>query len=82
MVCSDRFAPSSPKHPRRPGKSRVTWVVEYGGGLSVECLNEVDAKKVARGLHKRHYRVAARTVEGVAPARRVEPVQIKDWLAE
>ena len=58
------------------------WVVEYGG-LTIECRDEADAKKLAARLRKKGYRVTARTGFGTAPLMRyVEVDQIKAWLEE
>jgi hypothetical protein len=57
------------------------WRLRYSGRV-VDCRDEPDAKSLARELIKRGFRVSAGTIEGVSPARRVEPTQMKEWLAE
>jgi hypothetical protein len=57
------------------------WRVFYSGIL-VNCRDEEDAKSLARELIKRRFRVSAETAEGVLPAQRIEPTQMKQWLAD
>jgi hypothetical protein len=57
------------------------WRVTYSGRI-VDCRDEHDAKSLARGLTKRGFRVSAETIEEVSPARRIEPTQMNEWLAE
>jgi hypothetical protein len=57
------------------------WRVTYSGRI-VDCRDEPDAKSLARELIKRGFRVSAGTIEGVSPARRIEPTQMKEWLGE
>jgi hypothetical protein len=57
------------------------WRVTYSGRI-VDCRDEPDAKSLARELIKKGFRVSARTLEEVSPARRIEPIQMKEWLAE
>jgi hypothetical protein len=57
------------------------WRVRYSGRI-VDCRDEPDAKSLARELIKRGFRVSARTIEEVSPARSIEPTQMKEWLAE
>jgi hypothetical protein len=69
------------------GKSRttpsyMTWQVIYEAGTSVPCSHEVDAKLLARELVKKGHKVSAKTIEGILPARFIEPHQIYAWLAE
>jgi hypothetical protein len=59
-----------------------TWEVIYGAGTTVPCTHEVDAKLLARELIKRGHKVSAKTIEGVLPARSIEPHQVYAWLAE
>jgi hypothetical protein len=59
-----------------------TWEVTYGAGTTVPCTHEVDAKLLARELIKRGHKVSAKTIEGVLPARSIEPHQVYAWLAE
>ena len=65
----------------KPRKSPVKWFVEYGG-LTIECRDEADAKRLARSLHKKGYRVAARTALGAFPPRRIPANLVKNWLSE
>jgi hypothetical protein len=70
-----------------PPRSRTTsistaWEITYGGGAKLPCVHEVDAKLLARELVKRGHKVFAKTVEGVLPARSIEPHQIYAWLTE
>jgi hypothetical protein len=58
------------------------WQVTYGSGATLPCAHEVDAKLLARELVKRGHRVSAKTVDGVLPARLLEPHQIYAWLRE
>jgi hypothetical protein len=55
--------------------------VTYSGRI-VDCRDEPDAKSLARELIKKGFRVSARTIEEVSPARRIEPIQMKERLAE
>jgi len=56
------------------------WQLTYSG-ITVNCRDEQDAKSVARLLLRKGFRVSARTVEGAAAERRVEPGEIADWLS-
>ena len=58
-----------------------TWEVVYSGGI-VPCTREEDAKLLARELVKKGYKVSARTIEGLLPARSVTDHQIYAWLVE
>jgi hypothetical protein len=58
------------------------WQVTYGGGVSLPCAHEVDAKLLARELVKKGHQVSASSVEGVLPARVIQPQQIYAWLRE
>lgn len=55
-------------------------LVICSGGVTRPCAHEVDAKLLARELLKRGHRVSAKTIDGVLPARIVEPDQIYAWL--
>jgi hypothetical protein len=57
------------------------WRVRYSGRI-VDCRDESDAKSLARELIKRRFRVSAAAIEEGAPTRRIEPAQMKEWLAE
>jgi hypothetical protein len=57
------------------------WRVTYSGRI-VDCRDESDAKALARELIKKGFRVSARTIEEVSSARHIEPIQMKEWLAE
>jgi hypothetical protein len=46
------------------------------------CRDEADAKRIASGLYRKGYRVAAQTAYGLFPPRRVEYNQMKNWLSE
>jgi hypothetical protein len=54
--------------------------VIYGGGLTVDCRDELDAKRLARNLVLKGHRVSART--GQWPPRAIEKEQISAWLSE
>jgi hypothetical protein len=56
------------------------WLVIYGGGLTVDCRDELDAKRLARNLVLKGHRVSART--GQWPPRAIEKEQISAWLSE
>jgi hypothetical protein len=54
------------------------WEIRHGG-LTIECRDEHDAKKVAGGLYRRGHRVSARRCN---PTRSIEPNQMRGWLSE
>ena len=56
------------------------WVVEYGP-MSIDCLDEEDAKRIVRSLRRRKGRVVARTAFGVSPRRWVEGEDLTKWLS-
>jgi hypothetical protein len=56
------------------------WEISYGG-LTVECRDEQDARKVAGDLYRKGYRVSAATIEGASPKKRIGLAQMRDWLA-
>ena len=56
------------------------WLVIYGGGLTVDCRDELDAKRLARNLVLKGHRVSARTRQW--PRRAIEKEQISAWLSE
>jgi hypothetical protein len=51
-------------------------------GVVVDCRDEEDAKRLARRLVGKGFRVSAGTIEGALPTRRVEPDQMTDWLLD
>jgi len=53
------------------------WQVTYSG-IVVDCHDEEDAKRLARRLVGKGFRVSARTIEGAIPAHCVEPDQMTD----
>jgi hypothetical protein len=57
------------------------WQVTYSG-VVVDCRDEEDAKRLARRLVGKGFRVSARTIEGALSAHRVEPDQMTDWLLD
>jgi hypothetical protein len=57
------------------------WQVTYSG-IVVDCRDEDDAKRLARRLVGKGFRVSARTIEGALAAHRVEPDQMTDWLLD
>jgi hypothetical protein len=57
------------------------WQVTYSG-VVVDCRDEEDAKRLARRLVGKGFRVSAGTIEGALPTRRVEPDQMTDWLLD
>jgi hypothetical protein len=72
---------SSTRRHLKTRKSPAKWFVEYGG-LTVECRDEADAKRLARGLHKKGYRLVARAAPGAFPPRRIDADQVKNWLSK
>jgi hypothetical protein len=58
------------------------WLVIYGGGLTVDCRDERDAKRIARDLVLKGHRVSARTAEGEWAPRAIEKEQISAWSSE
>jgi hypothetical protein len=58
------------------------WLVIYGGGLTVDCRDERDAKRLARDLVLKGRRVSARTAEGEWAPRAIEKEQSSAWLSE
>jgi hypothetical protein len=59
-----------------------TWLVTYGAGASVSSTHEVDAKLLGRELIKKGHKVSAKTIDGMLPARSIEPHQVSAWLVE
>jgi hypothetical protein len=57
------------------------WWVNYCGIL-VNCRDEQDAKRLARELLRKGFRVSARTIEGATRDRRIEPDEMEDWLSD
>jgi hypothetical protein len=57
------------------------WQVTYSG-VVVDCRDEEDAKRLARRLVGKGFRVSAGTIEGALAAHRVEPDQMTDWLLD
>lgn len=70
----DRDAPE-PSATRKPS---AKWLIRYGG-LTIECRDEHDAKKVAGDLYRKGHRVSARRCK---PERSIEPNQMRGWLSE
>jgi hypothetical protein len=62
--------------------AQVKWQLIYGDGVLVDCGNEQDAKRLARELLHRGYRVSAREVKGSLPKRLIGPRDVRAWLAD
>jgi hypothetical protein len=56
------------------------WQLNYSD-ITVNCRDEQDAKRLARLLLRKGFRVSARTVEGATASRRVEPDEIANWVS-
>jgi hypothetical protein len=68
------------RHPEMR-KTPAKWLVDYGG-LTIECRDEADAKRLARSLLRKGYRVAARAAPGAFPPRRIDANHVRKWLSE
>jgi hypothetical protein len=57
------------------------WQLNYSG-IIVDCRDEQDAKRLARELVRKGFRVSAGTIQGAEAARRVEPDEMENWLLD
>jgi hypothetical protein len=69
----DRYA-----KPSATPKPSVKWEIRYGG-LTIDCRDELDAKKLAGDLYRKGHRVSARRCNAT---RSIEPNQMRGWLSE
>lgn len=76
----DARVPAAKAGDRNATERAAKWEVSYGG-MTVECRDEQDARKVAGDLYRKGYRVSAATIEGASPRKRIGLAQMRDWLA-
>lgn len=56
------------------------WQLTYSD-ITVNCRDEQDAKRLARLLLRKGFRVTARTVEGATAGRSIPPDEIANWVS-